>query len=440
MQAPLVAVGEGHPGDRVAAEVPPEPGDVEPGVARVGLVHRRQVGDAELPEFAGQLGAGLGIHDAAGVDQRLRRAEQLDALEEERPLLRKEEREPLVHRHLPLVALHLAEVGVERGVERVAGEAEPEVEAGVGIDVSRSKSPPATSRLPSAVAVTNGWASTATPRLRSCSPPMAPFLPEEARVGAADVGPGVGVAGPLDHAGHVEAPALRLAAGVAQALERDPDLDLVALVGDPPLRLPGEVGIQVGAAGDEAADLPGALAPDAVALGAQRVHAEEEGAAAVVEGVDVDDDVVVVVDVVAVGHGGADRGRQPVVGHDAEVDRVRRVPDQDLGLLLGGPAVHRLVLPEAAEPGGLGPGGLVEHAVDLRRRLRAAALARWASPSPRQQRRKRRSGPAGATRARFAGLMVKPAAIVSTSPYAEESTHRRRSEFPGWGWWGRTNA
>ena len=110
---------------------------------------------------------------------------------------------------------------------------------------------------------------------------------------------------------------------------------------------------------------PGALAPHAVALDAQRVHAEEEGPAAVVEGVDVEDDVVVVVDVVAVGHGGPDRGRTAVVGDDAEVDRVRRVPHQDLGLLLGGPAVHRLVLPEAGEPGGLGPGGLVEHAVDL---------------------------------------------------------------------------
>ena len=68
----------------------------------VRLVHRREVGDAELAELAGQLGAGLGIHDPAGVDQCLRRAEQLDPLEEERPLLRKEEREPLVHRHLPL--------------------------------------------------------------------------------------------------------------------------------------------------------------------------------------------------------------------------------------------------------------------------------------------------------------------------------------------------
>ena len=53
----------------------------------------------------------------------------------------------------------------------------------------------------------------------------------------------------------------------------------------------------------------------------------------------------------------------PVVGDDAEVDRVGRVPDQDLGPLLRGPAVHRLVLPEAGEPGGLGPDGLVEDAV-----------------------------------------------------------------------------
>ena len=60
--------------------------------------------------------------------------------------------------------------------------------------------------------------------------------------------------------------------------------------------------------------LAGALAPDAVALGAERVHPEEEGAAAVVEGVEVEDDVVVVVDVVAVGHGGADRGRVPCRG------------------------------------------------------------------------------------------------------------------------------
>ena len=110
-------------------------------------------------------------------------------------------------------------------------------------------------------------------------------------------------------------------------------------------------------------DLAGALAPHAVALGAERIHGEEEGAAAVVEGVEVEDDVVVVVEVVAVGHGGADGGGDAVVGDDAEVDRVGGVPDEDLGPLLRGAAVHRLVLPEAGEAGGLGPGGLVEDAV-----------------------------------------------------------------------------
>ena len=64
----------------------------------------------------------------------------------------------------------------------------------------------------------------------------------------------------------------------------------------------------------------------------------------------------------------------PVVGDDAEVNRVRRVPDQHLGPLLRGPAVHRLVLPEAGEPGGLGPDRLVEHAVDPDRRLQPGDL------------------------------------------------------------------
>ena len=256
-----------------------------------------------------------------------------------------------------------------------------------GLTSSRAKPPLVTSRLPSAVAVTNGWASTVTPRLQVVQPADGPLLPQEARVRPPDVGPGVGVAGALDHPGDVEAPGLRLASGIAETLERDPDLDLVAPVGDPPLRVPGEVGILVGAARNEAADLAGALAPNAVALGPKRVHAEEERPAAIVESVDVEDDVVVVVDVVAVGHGRTDRGGIAVVGDDAEVDRVRRIPHQDLGLLLGGPAVHRLVLPEAGQPGGLGPGGLVQLPSISDRGFPAAGSPRWASPSPRRRRR-----------------------------------------------------
>ena len=190
------------------------------------------MGDAELAELAGELDAGLGVHDPAGVDQRLRRAEQLDPLEEERPLLREEQGEALVHRHLPRVALHLAEVGVHGGVEREAGEAEPEVEAGVGIDVFALEA----AGGDVARAVGGGGDERlrldGDPALEIVQSADRALLAEEAGVGAADVGPGVGVAGALDHAGDVESPALHVAARVAQALEGDADLDLVALGGD----------------------------------------------------------------------------------------------------------------------------------------------------------------------------------------------------------------
>src|SRR5262245_54181603 len=67
----LVAIGERHAGDRVAAEVVAEAGDVEPGVTGIGLVYRAEIGYAQLPEFPRELAAGLGIHDAPGVDQRV---------------------------------------------------------------------------------------------------------------------------------------------------------------------------------------------------------------------------------------------------------------------------------------------------------------------------------------------------------------------------------
>ena len=291
--------------------------------------------------------------------------------------------------------------GLSGGVERVAGEAEPQVEPRVGIHVvavevagqvvARPVGRGGDERL--------GLDGDAVPQI--VQPADRALLPDEAGVGPAHVGPGVGVAGALHHAGDVEAPGLPLAAGIAQALERNPDLDLVAPLGDPALRVPDEVGILVDAARHQAAHLAGALAPHAVALHAERIDAEEEGAAAVVEGVEVEDDVVLVVDVVPVGDGGADGGRAPVVGDDAEVDRVGRIPHQDLGLLLRGAAVHRLVLPEAGEPRGLGPHRLVEHAVDPDRRFqprdlgggRALSLDDRAGGGGLEQQQSREHGP-----------------------------------------------
>ncbi len=66
-----------------------------------------------------------------------------------------------------------------------------------------------------------------------------------------------------------------------------------------------------------------------------------------------------------------------VVGEDAEVDGVGRVPDEHLGPLHGRAAVRRFELREAGEPHGLGPGGFIQHAVDDGRGLDARDRDLW---------------------------------------------------------------
>ena len=67
--------------------------------------------------------------DLPRVHELVRRVEQLDPLEEERPLLGEEQREPLVHGHEPGVRLDLREVGLHRRVERDGRERDLEVHA-----------------------------------------------------------------------------------------------------------------------------------------------------------------------------------------------------------------------------------------------------------------------------------------------------------------------
>jgi hypothetical protein len=70
-------------------------------------------------------------------------------------------------------------------------------------------------------------------------------LREEGAGGAPRRRPAVLVPGALHAADDGEPPALRVGALVAQALERNAQLDLEAVVGEPPLRLEDEVGVDV---------------------------------------------------------------------------------------------------------------------------------------------------------------------------------------------------
>src|SRR5438046_745486 len=73
----------------------------------VAVVHRAEVSDPRAADFAGELGAEHGLHDAARVNEAVGRVELLESLEEERSLLGIEQGEPLVQGHLADVRLDL---------------------------------------------------------------------------------------------------------------------------------------------------------------------------------------------------------------------------------------------------------------------------------------------------------------------------------------------
>jgi hypothetical protein len=98
-------------------------------------------------------------------------------------------------------------------------------------------------------------------------------------------------------------------------------------------------------------------------LHAKRVDGEDSGLTPVAERGEKDPDGIVVVALVAFAKRRAD-GAGLGERADAEVDRLGRVPDEDLGGVGGGSAVDRRVEGESGESRCLAPGGLVEATVD----------------------------------------------------------------------------
>src|SRR5262249_7689 len=100
-------------------------------------------------------------------------------------------------------------------------------------------------------------------------------------------------------------------------------------------------------------------------LHAEGIDDEDESAPALVVGVEVDLDVVVRRDAVAVGER-RPNGTMRLEGADPEMDRRRGVPDKHLGGVVAGTLVHGLVGGKAGEDRGGAPGRFVEVAVDGR--------------------------------------------------------------------------
>ena len=116
---PIDPVGV-HEAERVLpADVAAEPQRVEQGmigaaVRSIAAVHARERGDRRRAHLSGELQRRNRIEQPARVDQRHRRVEQLQSIEEERPLLGEEQRGSGVELDLRHVRLDLREIGPGR--------------------------------------------------------------------------------------------------------------------------------------------------------------------------------------------------------------------------------------------------------------------------------------------------------------------------------------
>ena len=316
------------------------PGDVvvlplaEEGVLRLagellagGLVAGGEKGERGAAGGAARLASPQRVLDHPGVDggPHVRvpvgsgELERPHPLHEERPLLRVEDRKALVHLHLEGVALHLAEVGVDRALDR-GRRREPVLdrEPGVRFRVGGTEGVGAHPRLVPRVGGARDHLE--GERLLHVVERHGGVALDEALAGR-DVGPG-GRHSETAHATPEQDAHPDLAAALeANGGEGQPDLDVVPL-GRPPARaLPHPVGGRVLARARRRQD---------VGLHAGGVDEEIVRALAVADRVEAQAHPVVVPELVATAERAADLGRLGVQAPEGEVDRPVVVRDPDL--------------------------------------------------------------------------------------------------------------
>ncbi len=291
--------------------------------------------------------------------------EDVGALQEEGTLLREERLEGRQVDHRG-VGLDLSEVGVEREVQGEAvGEPISQIRADVPLELA--------ARLEGVAGIRRGVAlrrhrvgQDLEPARRSdpVDADQLAVLGDPARCVLGDRLPLHGFGLALDDALDVETPRLFRRLREAKLRERDPELRHPTLIidagGHVPDGVPGVV-------------LVGVVVAVGVSFHACRVHTELERRAAVVIGIDRDDDPVGCRALVATCQLADDLVRLAVVGADPHVERAVVVKHPGPGALRRRLSLLRVTLYEAQDGLGQRPDGLVEPPVDLRRSRGRAA-------------------------------------------------------------------
>ena len=344
------------------------------GRRRRDVVGRREQGDVRAGRLPGQFHGRHGRGDLARVDQVVRRPEQLCAVEEERALLRKEQCGARIVGELRRIGFDLREIGIHRSVQReVRRDAPPHVAA--ELRPVRVIRPAIAGRQAVGLRRDDRVEIEDEAAAEIGQPVERARLREEGALRAQRGRPAVFLSAALHAPRDVEAPRLHACGGKTGGLERDRDLDLVAVVRHAPFRFVDVVGREVGrlAPALERAErgraaVARAFHERAVGLNPERIDGEHQRLASVVERVQKDLDRVVGVDAVAAGERRVNRSRRRLRA-DAEIDGRRRVEDQDLRDVLRLPAIDRRVLREAGQSRRVAPRRVVEHTVDGDRAL-----------------------------------------------------------------------
>src|SRR6185369_332368 len=307
----------------------------------------------------------IGIDDRACMNRGDRRLKDIDAFEEERTLLRKEDRKTLVCCYDELIRFHLREIRIDREVDcypRAGDElrCQSEIESDRLIHhaalIVYTWGP--TKRRHEAAVLRNRRTRNQLDRaldgdsFETCQ--MA-RLAQVAVDAARHWHPRIElVLETLDATEEMRAPEFSFAGFEAQRLERDRDLNVEARLMTDALRIHQEIDAEIFAT---------SLGDDAVALNTEWIEKDLEGFALVVERVEHEADVVVIEDVVAFGHGRANLVGL-VNGFESDVEELRIEADQDFRRFRRWCVVAGLNLVEVFQHCGFLPDFFVELAVD----------------------------------------------------------------------------
>ena len=329
------------------------------------LIGSIEQAECHLAGGSRQLASPKWIDDAPGMNTSAhvavaagaRNVEQAHAFHKERTFLGIEDRESLVHLNLERVTFHLAEVGIDCGVQSDVGrDSEFRTKSHVRFFVGRIPSSGSSARLADTVRDA-GKLFDECRLFQICEKQMCGIL--EHPLPRRHFRPGIGNARTAYFSEEQDAHAHLFTARKPDRLQWEPDLDVITVIDDLPGAVPYEIRFEL---------LSRRGRVQRIHLDAARIHEQVISRLAGAGGVETQGNPVIVECRVAPGDGGANLIGLVVEAVECEIDISIIVNNSDIGSQVRPSTAQRIVGDPVAERQRLAlPGLIVKHAIDLGR-------------------------------------------------------------------------